>query len=287
MGHQQGTDAVTESPGGPLPVCFISDSTAITAETLGNALLVHFPEAGFVRRTFSFVDSAETAGEVVRQISEQMPQAVVFMTVRNAGAAAVLTSGLSNIVDLLSEHLNQLERILGMPRTEGDHAHHHGMGDTDRYHARMRAVEFAVEHDDGQSLRMLELADLIILAPSRCGKTPTALYLALQHGLRVANYPLTEDDYPGQQLPGPVRPYSERCFGLTSSANRLSQVRQQRRPGSPYASLEQCRRELLLAETLYGLHQVPFLNSQNKSVEEIAAVILQRMGLRQPPARIH
>lgn len=287
MNDQRGEGAAARPLDASTSVCFISDSTAITAETLGNALLVHFPDASFQRRTFSFVDTVEAAQTVTRKIAEEAPGALVFMTVRNTDAAAVLTSGLKNVVDLLSGHLRQLEQILGMDRTEGERAHHHGMGDAERYQARMRAVEFAVEHDDGQSLRMIELADLIILAPSRCGKTPTALYLALQYGLRVANYPLTEEDYPGQQLPAPVRPHSERCFGLTSSAHRLSQVREQRRPGSPYASLAQCRRELLLAETLYGLHQIPFLNSQNKSVEEIAAVILQQKGLRQQPAPIH
>ena len=113
----------------------------------------------------------------------------------------------------------------------------HGMGDVQRYNQRMAAVEYAIEHDDGQSMRALDKADVILLGPSRCGKTPTTMYLALQHGVFVANYPLVEEDFDSRDLPRPVAGLRDRLFGLTTTPARLSEVRQQRRPNSRYASL--------------------------------------------------
>src|SRR5207344_2882879 len=120
----------------------------------------------------------------------------------------------------------------------------HGVGDIQRYNARMAAVEYAIEHDDGQSPRALDKADVILLGPSRCGKTPTTLYLALQHGVFVANYPPVQEDLEDTELPRPVRPLPERCVGMTTTPARLTQVRNERRPNSRYASLEQCSYEL-------------------------------------------
>jgi regulator of PEP synthase PpsR (kinase-PPPase family) len=171
-----------------------------------------------------------------------------------------------------------VERVLHVNATHGV-APLHGLGDTRRYDARMRAIEYAMEHDDGASLRNLESADLILVAPSRCGKTPTSMYLALQHGLKVANYPLVQEDFEDGGLPRPIRGLTDRCFGLLSTPARLSQVRGERRPGSTYASLAQCSYELRRAEALYRAHRIPSINSASMSVEEMAAVIMQSSRL--------
>jgi regulator of PEP synthase PpsR (kinase-PPPase family) len=141
----------------------------------------------------------------------------------------------------------------------------------------MQAIEYTIEHDDGQSVRGLEKADVILVAPSRCGKTPTAMYLALQHGLFVANYPIVEEDLETNDLPRPVRDLEDRCFGLMTTAARLSAVRQERRPGSQYASLEQCTYELRRTEAMFRQHRLPIADSSTKSVEELATIILQRL----------
>lgn len=263
-------------------VYFVSDSTGITAETVGNALLANFPGVGFVRRTVPFVDSADSARSIVREIdgvSAAGGAPIVFTTVKTAEIRAVIAGARAEIIDLLAGHLIELERALGVTASE-QLGQFHAVGDVERYFARMRAVEYAIEHDDGQSRRALDLADVVIIAPSRCGKTPTTMYLALQYGLLVANYPLTDDDYPTDGLPRSVAPYADRCFGLTTTPLRLSQVRHERRPESRYASLEQCTLELRRAEDLYRRCRVPFLNSSTKSVEEMSAVILQAMHLR-------
>jgi regulator of PEP synthase PpsR (kinase-PPPase family) len=141
----------------------------------------------------------------------------------------------------------------------------------------MAAVEYAIEHDDGQSMRALHKADVILVAPSRCGKTPTTMYLALQHGIFVANYPLVEEDFETAELPRPVQDLRVRCFGMTTTPARLSQVRNERRPNSRYASLEQCTYELRQAEAMYRNHRLPVINSSTKSVEEMSTVILQAL----------
>ncbi|GAA2045711.1 pyruvate, water dikinase regulatory protein [Agromyces tropicus] len=266
---------------------FVSDGTGITAETLGNALLVNFPAISFERYAFPFVDTAEEAELVVREIRDAADSGalpIMFTTVKAPAVRAVLDGAPAMILDLLSGPLTELERALGTTASE-QLGQYHGVGDMERYFARMRAVEYALEHDDGQSLRGLDAADVVLVAPSRCGKTPTTMYLALRYGLRVANYPLTDDDYHGESLPAAVAPHRERCFGLTTNARRLSQVRHERRPDSRYASLEQCTYELRRAEELYHRFDVPFLNSANKSVEEMSVVILRWLQERDASRR--
>ncbi|WP_341976914.1 kinase/pyrophosphorylase [Microbacterium sp. LTA6] len=261
---------------------FVSDSTGITAETLGNALLANFPGVRFRRHTVPFVDTVEGAQNVVGSIRSSDSAGgvpIVFTTVKSAKILTALGESGAVMIDLLGGHLRELETSLGSAASE-QLGQYHGVGDIERYFARMRAVEYAIEHDDGQSMRALDIADVIIIAPSRCGKTPTTMYLALQYGLLVANYPLTDDDFPADALPRTVAKFAAKCFGLTTTPLRLSQVRHERRPDSTYSSLAQCTLEIRRAEDLYRRNRVPFLNSSTKSVEEMSAVIMQSMRLR-------
>jgi hypothetical protein len=175
--------------------------------------------------------------------------------------------------------MERVESILGVSGARVA-ARLHGVGDVKRYNTRMQAIEYAIEHDDGQSLRALDQAEVILVAPSRCGKTPTTMYLALQHGLFVANYPLLDEDLESTDLPRPIAELGERCFGLLATPARLSEVRQQRRPNSRYASLEQCTRELRRADALYRANGIPVINSTTRSVEEMSTQILQALGTR-------
>ncbi len=276
-----------EGPGRSAPrerraAFFVSDSTGITAETLGSALLANFPGIEVEHHTLPFVDGDVRVEEVLVEVGRAAAAGlapVVFTTVAQASLRARLAGAPAVVIDLLGGPLARLEDAFGVRSSELPGAYH-GLGDLEKYHRRMRAVEYAIEHDDGQSLRALDLADVIIVAPSRCGKTPTTMYLALQYGLLVANYPLTDDDFPTETLPRPLAPFAARCFGLTTTPLRLTEVRTQRRPRSRYASLPQCTLELRRAEELYRRAGVPFVNSSTKSVEEMSAVILQTMKLR-------
>jgi len=106
------------------------------------------------------------------------------------------------------------------------------------------------------------------------------MYLALQHGLFVANYPLVDEDFESVNLPRPLRKLRDRCFGIVTTPERLSQVRSERRANSRYASLEQCTHELRRAEAMFRLHKIPTINSESSSVEEMATVILQQLKTR-------
>lgn len=266
----------------PQPVFFLSDGTGITAETLGNTLLTQFPDHAFDRTTIPFISSTRQACEIVDMVDALAAAGrdpIIFSTAVNAEIRSILSlSKASALIDLFGSHINELEAALKV-RASGEPGRAHGFGNIMRYQLRMAAIEYAIEHDDGQSIRALEKAEVILIAPSRCGKTPTTMYLALQHGIAAANFPLIDEDFDRRQFPPPLVPYVDKCFGLTSNATRLSQIRQERRPGSKYASLQQCAYELRNAEEMYNLHRIPHLNSAAMSVEEISATVLQLLHL--------
>ncbi len=110
---------------------------------------------------------------------------------------------------------------------------------------------------------------------SRSGKTPTSLYLALQHGIKAANYPLIPEDFERGRLPDSLAPYKRKCFGLTIDPERLNQIRNERRPGSKYADLMNCRYEVNEAEKMMKRDGIAWLSSTHKSIEEIATTILR------------
>ncbi len=263
-----------------VPVFFLSDSTGISAETMGNALLIQFPDLRFERRLIPFISTIEEARRVVAildKAAEGPVTPLAFSTTAVTDIRHELHTSKCPLIDFFDLHMERVESILGAKGIRVA-ARLHGLGDVQRYNARMAAVEYAIEHDDGQSMRALDKADVILLAPSRCGKTPTTMYLALQHGIFVANYPLVDEDFESSELPRPVKNLRDRCFGLTTTPARLSQVRHERRPNSRYASPEQCAYELRQAESMYRAHRIPVINSSAKSVEEMSTVILQTLN---------
>lgn len=267
--------------GVPTPVFFLAGGTGISAETLGNLILSQFPSVEFERTKIPFITSVEGAQEAVARMDAALTDKVTplaFSSVADESVRETLRSTQCAFIDLFGSHLDVVERVLHVNASPNVPALH-GLGDIRAYEKRMKAVEFSLEHDDGASLRNLAHAQLILIAPSRCGKTPVSLYLALQHGIRVANYPLVEEDFLSAHLPNPIAPYADRCFGLLSTPARLSQVREERRPGSRYASLHQCSFELRKAEAMYRAHRIPSLSSAAMSVEEMAAVIIQSTKL--------
>jgi [pyruvate, water dikinase]-phosphate phosphotransferase / [pyruvate, water dikinase] kinase len=261
-------------------VFFVSDSTGITAETLGNSLLSQF-EGQFAKHRLPFVATAEIARSVVADIERASTNAgvpLVFMTVMAEDVRDIILAAPAVTLDLVGENLLILEQTLAQPARR-DRGLFHTIDDADRYRDRMSAVEFAIEHDDGESLKGIGLADVILIAPSRCGKTPTTMYLAVNYGVRAANVPLLDEDLLSQEIPRSISAYQNRIFGLLSTPQRLHQVRQERRPNSPYSSLQQCTFEIKAAEHMYKAASIPFLDTSDKSVEEISATIISTLGL--------
>ncbi len=263
-------------------VFFLSDRTGITAETLGNSLLSQFDDIEFQRTTLPFINSPDKARATVEAINlaaRDAEPAIIFSTTVNNEIRGLLREAAGTFFDPFDSYVPELEKVLQEKSTHVE-GRAHGMPDASRYESRIDAMHFSMHHDDGQTKRGLERADIIVLGPSRCGKTPVCLYMALQHGLFCANYPLTEDDMETGRLPAHLTEYRAKLFGLILDPARLQQIRQERRPGSRYASLQQCLFELNQAEQLYRRFAVPYINSTVMSIEEIATLIMQEKGLR-------
>ena len=155
----------------------------------------------------------------------------------------------------------------------------HGMSNLQKYNQRIDATNFALASDDGGSNRDYDRADLVLVGVSRSGKTPTCLYLALQYGIYAANYPLADDDFERGDLPAVLKPVKEKLYGLTISAERLQQIRKERRPDGRYATIQQVRFELREAEKLFRRLGIPFLDTTQSSIEEIASTILDKTAI--------
>jgi [pyruvate, water dikinase]-phosphate phosphotransferase / [pyruvate, water dikinase] kinase len=178
------------------------------------------------------------------------------------------------ILDLFETFVVPLEQELGMKSTHTI-GRFHTVSDSAQYKSRIEAINFALAHDDGQLASGLPQAEVILVGVSRSGKTPTSLYLAMQYGVKAANYPLIPEDFERGELPGALLPHRDRLFGLTIGPERLAEVRRERRPNSRYASLENCLYEVTQAERLMRREAIRWLSSTTKSIEEIAATIMQ------------
>ena len=261
---------------------FVSDRTGITAEMLGHSLLTQFEEVRFNEVTLPFVDSIEKAQDVVQRINLQAVEdgvrPLVISTLARTEIAQVVGRANALFLDCFEMFIGPLERELGL---QALHAvgRTHNVSDFVNYHHRIEAVNYSLSHDDGLAKRDLGDADIILVGVSRSGKTPTCLYLAMQFGIRAANYPLTPDDFTSMQLPSQVRPFRSRLYGLTIKAERLQQIRTERRPNSRYATLDNCEYEIREAEALMRQEGVPYLDATSKSVEELATTILQEAKL--------
>ena len=143
-----------------------------------------------------------------------------------------------------------------------------------------RAVVAEDRQDDRQAHADLANAEVILIGVSRSGKTPTSLYLAMQFGIKAANYPLIPEDFDRKRLPDALYPHKRKLFGLSITPARLAEVRNERRPGSQYASLANCRREVSEAEAMMRREGIRWLSTTNKSIEEIATTIVEDLQLR-------
>jgi regulator of PEP synthase PpsR (kinase-PPPase family) len=264
-------------------VFFVSDRTGITAEMLGNSLLTQFEDIAFRRVTIPFVDSPEKVADAVRQINdtaahEGRQPIVISSVVHEAMSAIIRRDAKALTLDLFQVFIQPLEVELG---AKSSHAagRSHGVANSHEYFARMEAINFTQMHDDGAATRDLRKAQVILVGVSRCGKTPTSLYLALQFGIRAANFPLTPDDFADKKLPGSIAPFRDKLFGLTIQPDRLHEIREERRPKSKYAASENCRYEVREAELMMQREGVPMLDTTSKSIEEIATTILHRAQL--------
>lgn len=264
-------------------VFMISDGTGITAENLGNSLITQFENIKFEKQTIPYIDTKEKAEAAVKRINacfdETGIKPLIFMTLINPEIAQTIQQAQGHIFDLFNTFLGPLEVELNA-KSSYTVGLTHGVANLQSYSNRIQAVDYALAHDDGIKIRGYEKADIVLIGVSRCGKTPSCLYMALHFGVLAANYPFTDEDLESFSLPESLRPYKNKLFGLTIDSERLQHIRTERRPNSRYASAEQCRLEVSEVEAMYRRENIPYLNSTRFSIEEIATKILSTVGIR-------
>ena len=258
-------------------VIFISDGTGITAETLGNGLLSQFEDIAFHHLRLPFIDSTEKVDHCLERIAAigklDGIRPLVIMTMMNPQLGTQLRQADALILDLFEAFIAPLEQELGA-RSSHTAGRMHGHSNRE-YANRIEAMNFALAHDDGISDTKLKNADVILVGVSRSGKTPTCLYLSMQFGLKAANYPLIPEDFERDRLPDTLLPFRDKLFGLTIAPEQLQRIRQERKPNSKYASLENCRHEVAAAESLMDRANISYFDMTARSIEEIAVQLLQ------------
>jgi [pyruvate, water dikinase]-phosphate phosphotransferase / [pyruvate, water dikinase] kinase len=266
-------------------VVFVSDGTGITAETLGHSVLSQFEGIRFKQIRIPFIDSEVKAISARQKINDlakydgQKP--IVFSTLVNTVINDVVKQADGVFMDLFLTFVEPLEKELNTKSTHRI-GRSHTIADNEQYKNRIEAINYTLAHDDGQTHKDLHAADVILVGVSRSGKTPTSLYLAMQYGVKAANYPLIPEDFERGELPAALPPFKDKIFGLSISPERLSEIRNERRPGSKYASLENCRQEIKAAEFMMRREGISWLSSTSKSIEEISTTILQQLNLGSP-----
>jgi len=264
-------------------VFYVSDGTAITSETLGHAVLGQFP-IETRQTTLPFVESVDRALNVQKQINnihaETGIKPLVFYSVVIPEVKAIIEQSSANLYDVLNALVEPLKHDLDMEPMPQLQRSHSINKDAASYQDRIAAIEYTLAHDDGVSLNNLEQADIILLGVSRCGKTPTSLYLAMQFGIRAVNYPFIAEDMTGLKLPEAIEPFRYKTYGLTIETGRLVAIRNGRYANSDYASQQQCESELNKVESMFRREAIPYLNTTSLSVEEISTRLLDMSGLK-------
>jgi regulator of PEP synthase PpsR (kinase-PPPase family) len=264
-------------------VFMLSDGTGITAENLGNSLITQFENIEFEKLTIPYVDSLTKAEAAVERINrcyeETKIKPIVFMTLINSEIVGTINQSRAEVFDLFNTFLGPLEQVLHV-KSSYTVGRTHGVANVQSYTRRIGAVDYALTHDDGIKIRDYDKADIILIGVSRCGKTPSCIYMALHFGVLAANYPFTEEDLNAFALPNILKPYKKKLFGLTIEPERLQHIRTERRPNSKYSSLEQCRLEVSEVEAMYQREKIPYLNSTRYSIEEIATKVLSTAGIK-------
>jgi regulator of PEP synthase PpsR (kinase-PPPase family) len=263
-------------------VFFVSDRTGLTVEALGSSLLTQFGELDFLRLTLPFIDSIPKAIQVVAQVNQAHRDSghrpLVFSSIVDDEVRAEINKCDGLVLDVFERFIVPLENELGRKSSHAVGKSHSASNAKD-YNHRIEAINYTLAHDDGVTHRGLEEADIVLVGVSRSGKTPTCLYMAMQFGIKAANYPLIPEDLEANRLPPSLLPLKKKVYGLSIAPDRLHQIRSERRPESRYAALDNCRYEVAAAEKLMRQAQIPFLDSTTKSIEEIATHVLHEAHL--------
>lgn len=254
----------------------ISDSTGETVQSIGRACTVQFEQVEIVEHLWPMVRSPRALETVIEEL-EEAPGLVLY-TLLNADMTLRLTdfcrsrgltciSVLEPFIGLMAKYFGTQSRDLPGRQHELD----------EDYFARIEAINYVVNHDDGQLTANLQEADVVLVGVSRTSKTPTSIYLA-NRGIKAANVPIV----PGQKLPETLfKKDGPMVVGLTEDPRRLVEVRRNRlriQTGSAdtsYTDLEMVKEEVADARRMCARNGWTVIDVTRRSIEETAAAVIR------------
>lgn len=254
----------------------ISDATGETLLAAGRAASAQYKDARAIEHIYPLIRNERQLARVLDEI-EQEPGIVLYTVVDQTLARRIDDSctalGLP-CVSVLEPVLMVFQSYLGAPAGRRVGAQH---ALDAQYFRRIEALNFTMEHDDGQLPLDIEEADVILVGISRTSKTPTSIYLA-NRGVKTANVPIVLDIPLPPELATARRPL---IVGLVASAERISQIRRNRVLGAladdafdPYTDRSTIAREIAYARQICTRHGWPSIDVTRRSIEETAAAIL-------------
>jgi hypothetical protein len=273
---------VGATPDGPSHTIYIiSGGVGASAEQVVYSVLAQFPNHGVQVITIANVRLAEqiqAALELAHEHHATVVHTLVDASLRHYLIEHSAMLGVTTI-DLMGPLFERLEAVLGR-KSLGQPGLYRQLNR--QYFDRIAAIDFALSHDDGQEIETVSQAEIILTGPSRVGKTPLSMYLAVL-GWKVANIPLAPELEPPSEL---FHLDGRRVFGLTIAPAQLMLLRQQRmrRIGAPvaseYTNPEKIYEELVNAEHLYRRAGFTVLDVTDKPIESCADEILRLIAAR-------
>lgn len=253
----------------------VSDATGETTHQLARAALARFSNVRVIEHVWTLVRTEDHLASVHKAIETH--GGVVFFSIAERELRSKLEDlcRMHNIpaLSVLDHVIHTLSKVLGQPDEEIRGGQHRM---DEAYFDRIEALDFTIQHDDGQGLSTVGKADILIVGVSRSSKTPTSIYLA-HRGYKVANYPLV----PGVPMPLDEMPMGGLfTVGLIKDARRLVQIRRNRllamneRENSSYADMKTISDEINNARKLFTSQNWPVIDVSRRSVEETAAEII-------------
>ena len=258
-------------------VYLISDSTGETLDRMFMALKAQFSNFNYELNQFSFARTENQISTILKD-AKNKDSPIILYTVVNSKLAKFLSEEANKkqipCFGVLGDLILNFSKILNQKATHQPSAQH--VLDED-YYKRIEAIQFTMNHDDGNNTENILESDIILIGVSRTSKTPTSIYLA-NKGLKTSNIPLVND----MSIPKEVIKSSTICIiGLTTEAERLYDIRRNRlnslkeNEASDYTNLEKIRDEVDQSRQIFKQNKWPIIDVTRKSVEETAASIIK------------
>ncbi len=259
----------------------VSDSSGLTCETVVKAALTQFTNTDVHIKKYHHVRTVEELREIMNEASNHtavVAYTFVITELRREIIALSLQLGVP-IIDILGPVLSRLQDLLELSPLAVPGLFRHLNRD---YYERIECINFAVKHDDGRNVRDIDQADVVLLGVSRSSKTPISIYLAYR-GIKTANVPIIY----GKPLPDHVlRLPKDKLIGLTVDPERLRSIRMIRASrlkmehNDPYIDIEEIKKEVNYALSLYRELDIVVIDVTSRSIEEAATTIMEILGKR-------